>query len=74
MGIFSWFGSRRFPWYRSHVPAGSPGRPRGLVAQPGHDNRRSEQIKRAAAADVERVEEDDKYFGAQSTGDQEDDL
>jgi hypothetical protein len=74
MGIFSWFGSRRFPWYRSHVPAGSPGPPRSLVARPGHDSRRSEQVKRAAAADVARVEEDDKYFGAQSPADQEDDL
>jgi hypothetical protein len=76
MGIFSWFRSRRISWSRSHVPSGNPGpqRPRRLVAQPGHDSRRSEQIKRAAAADVARVEEDDKYFDPQSPGDQEDDL
>jgi hypothetical protein len=74
MGIFSWLGSRRVPWYRSHVPAGSPGRPRSLVAQPGRTSRRIEQIKRAAAADVARIQEDDKYFGAQSSGDEEDDL
>jgi hypothetical protein len=74
MGIFSWFRSRGFSWSRSHAPTGGQGPPRSLVAQPGHDSRRSEAIKKAAAADVARVEEDDKYFGPQSPGDQEDDL
>jgi hypothetical protein len=74
MGIFSWFGSRRFSRFRSRVPAGGPGRPHSLVANPGHDSRRAEEIKRAAAADVARVREDDKYFGPDSPGDQDDDL
>jgi hypothetical protein len=74
MGIFSWFGSRRLQWYRSHVPAGTSGRPRSLVARPGRDSQRIEQIKRAAAAAVARVEEDDKYFDSRSPGNQEDDL
>jgi hypothetical protein len=74
MGFFSWFRSRKLPWYRSHVPAGGPGRPRSLLAQPGRDSPRNAAIKRAAAADVARIEEDDKYFGPESPGSQEDDL
>jgi hypothetical protein len=70
MGIFSRFRSR-FTWYRAHVPAGRPGAPRSLLAQPGHDSPRSEAIKRAAAADVARVEQDDKYFGPDSPADQD---
>jgi len=70
MGIFSWFRSR-FTWYRSNVPSGRPGPPRSLLARPGHDSRRSEAIKRAAAADVERIEQDDKYFGPESPADQD---
>lgn len=74
MGIFSWFRSHRYLWSRSHVPAGRPGPPRSLVAEPGRDSPRSEEIKRAAAADVARVEEDRKYFSPESPGNQEDDL
>jgi hypothetical protein len=70
MGISSWFRSR-FTWYRSRVPAGRPGSPRSLLAQPGHDSSRSEAIKKAAAADVARIEQDDKYFGPDSPADQD---
>jgi hypothetical protein len=70
MGIFSWFRSR-FTSYRSRVPAGRPGPPRSLLAQPGHDSPRSEAIKKAAAADVARIEQDDKYFGPDSPADQD---
>jgi hypothetical protein len=74
MGIFSWFGSRRFSRFRSHVPSGDLGPPHSLVTDRGYDSPRDEAIKRAAAADVARVQEDDKYFGPDSPGDQEDDL
>ncbi|HEX6523751.1 MAG TPA: hypothetical protein VF070_27685 [Streptosporangiaceae bacterium] len=70
MGIFSWFRSR-FTWYRSNVPAGQPGPPRSLLAQPGHDSPRSAAIKKAAAADVARIEQDDKYFGSDSPASQD---
>jgi hypothetical protein len=70
MGISSWFRSR-FTWYRSRVPDGRPGSPRSLLAQPGHDSSRSEAIKKAAAADVARIEQDDKYFGPDSPADQD---
>jgi hypothetical protein len=73
MGVFSWFGSllsRAF----SGGPAGDPGGSHTLVRDSGRDSRTSEEIKRAAAADVARVEEDDKYFGPDSPGNQDDDL
>jgi len=35
---------------------------------------RDEELKRAAAADVARIEQDDKYFGPDSPGSEEDDL
>lgn len=73
MSIFTWFRSRWVPWYRSHVPAGRPGRPRSLLARPGHDSPRNAEIKRAAAADVARIEEDDKYFASRPE-DQDDEL
>lgn len=67
MGVFSWIRDRMPPWYRSHVPSGL-GRPRSLLARPGRDSRRSAAIKQAAAADVERLEQDDKYFGSGDPG------
>jgi hypothetical protein len=60
MGILSWLGFRR------------PGRLH--LVRSGRDNPRIEEIKRAAAEDVARVEEDDKYFDPDSPGNQEDEL
>jgi hypothetical protein len=65
MGILSWLGFR--------VPEGKQARRRRLV-RVGRDKPRIEKIKRAAAADVAAVEEDDKYFRPDSPGKQEDDL
>lgn len=60
MGILSWLGFRR------------PGRLR--LVRSGPDKPRIEEIKTAAAEDVARVEEDDKYFDPDSPGNQEDEL
>jgi hypothetical protein len=65
MGLLSWLGLRR--------PAEGPGGLRRLV-RTGHDKPRIERIKEAAAADVARVEEDDKYFGSDAPAKREDDL
>ena len=74
MGVFSWLKSRALPLYRSHTPSGL-GDPHSLVADPGRDSARGAAIKEAAAADVARLEEDDKYFGQEDApGNQEDDL
>jgi hypothetical protein len=73
MGVFSWLKSRVLPLYRSHTPSGL-GHPHSLVAEPGRDSRRGAAIKEAAAADVARLEEDDKYFGHGAPGSREDDL
>lgn len=64
MGFFSWLRSRYIPLYRSHTPSTGIGRPRSLLAKPGRESRRIAEIKRAAAADVARLEEDDKYFSS----------
>ena len=74
MGVFSSIRDRMLPWYRSYVPSGLGRRPRSLLARPGRDSPRGAEIKRAAAADVKRLEEDDKYFGVNAPGNQEDDL
>ena len=60
MGILSWLGFRK------------PGRLH--LVRVGRDDPKVEEIKRAAAEDVARVEEDDKYFGPDSPGSQEDAL
>ena len=74
MGIISWIRSRRLPLYRSHTPSGA-GDPRSLVARAGRDSPRNAEIKRAAAADVDRLEEEDeKYFSRDAPGKSEDDL
>lgn len=59
MGVFSWIRSRALPLYRSHTPSG-PGRPRSLMAGPGRVSRRMEEIRRAAAEDVARLEKEDE--------------
>jgi hypothetical protein len=60
MGILSWLGFRK---------------PGGVhLVHSGPDKPRIEEIKRAAAEDVARVEEDDKYFDPDSPGNQKDAL
>jgi hypothetical protein len=61
MGIFSWFRSRRSP-----DAAGSPDDGAHSLIKLRYDDPGLEPIEEAAAADVARVEEDDKYFGSDS--------
>lgn len=60
MSILSWLGLGRQG--RLHL------------VRSGRDKPKIEEIKRAAAEDVARVEEDDKYFDPDSPGNQEDAL
>ena len=68
MGIFSWFASSRSPeepgWLRRWlIPASRP------------DDPKLDEIKRAAAADVAEMEEEDRrYFRRDGPGHREDDL
>ena len=71
MGVFSWFRSRGLSGSGSGGPAGIPGPPHILAEHREHERAKTEEIKRAAAADVAAVEEDDRYF---SPADPEDDL
>jgi hypothetical protein len=54
-----------FSWMSSCGTAGGDG-PRSLVRYHGEDPDLDE-VKRAAAEDVARVEQDDKYFGGNSS-------
>ena len=63
MGIRSWFTT-----YWSQDESGHR---RGLVISRRKNRPRLEEIKRAAAEDVARIEEDDKYFGANAPADDE---
>ena len=68
MGIFSWFSATRFPeeprWLR-----------RWVVLRPGPRDPKLERIKRAASADVDAMQEEDRrYFRRHAPGKQEDDL
>jgi hypothetical protein len=64
MGILSWFRSRRSPDDADDADdAGSGGR---SLLKYRYEDPAYEPIEEAAAADVARVEEDDKYFGADS--------
>lgn len=60
MGIFSWFRSHR----PSEIVEDQDEAPTLIRHQP--DDPELEEIRRAAAADVARVEQDDKYFGGSS--------
>jgi hypothetical protein len=71
MGIFTWLRAGEWAerweeksrWFRD------------LVMPTGHDEPESDAIKRAAAADVAAMEEEDrKYFRQDGPGDREDDL
>jgi hypothetical protein len=61
MGILSWFRSRRAP-----DDAGDPGSGQQSLLKYRYEDPSFEPIAEAAAADVARVEEDDKYFGSDS--------
>lgn len=66
MGLLSWLasGSSEGPhWLR-----------RWLVPGPSRDNAKVDEIKRAAAEDVDEVEEDRSYFRPDAPGHIEDDL
>jgi len=62
MGILSWFRSRR--------SQDIPGEPHSLIKY-RYEDPAFEPVEEAAAADVARVEEDAKYFGADSPADQD---
>jgi hypothetical protein len=61
MGILSWFRSRRAP-----DDAGDPGNEQHSLIKYRYEDPSFEPIEEAAAADIARVEEDDKYFGSDS--------
>ncbi len=62
MGILSWFRSLR--------SSDIPDEPHSLLRDRPEDPD-LEEIQEAAAADVARVEQDDKYFGPNSPADQD---
>jgi len=63
MGIFSWFGSRK--------SRGKHSRPRSLV-RTNVESPKLRDLEQAAAADVAKVEEDDKHFDPDSPANQKD--
>lgn len=63
MGILSWFRSRRSP--------DDPGDGGHSLIKLRYEDPAFEPIEEAAAADVARVEEDDKYFGRDSPANQD---
>jgi hypothetical protein len=65
MGLFSWFGSRKSGKGGRHR-AGS----RSLVYT-NEEPPKLQQEEEAAAEDVERVQEDDKYFGEDAPANQD---
>ena len=68
MGIFSRFGSRDPEGKRDRLR-------RWVIPSGGHDDPKLDEIKRAAAADVEEIQEEDrKYFRQDGPGSREDDL
>jgi hypothetical protein len=73
MGVFSWIRSRALPLYRSHTPSGIS-KPHSLLAGPGRDSTYGAAVKKAAAEDVQRLEEEGRYFDPKSPGNTEDDL
>jgi len=70
MGIRSWLSSYRSNWSQDPDPpdtSARPGRRGSLVDRYRKVNPKLEETKRAAAEDVARIEEDDKYFGPADT-------
>jgi hypothetical protein len=73
MGFFSRFRSRRSPRsLRSSGVTEEPDSSPSLIRY-RYDDPALADIERAAAADVEAVEQDDKYFGGQAPGNPEHD-
>ena len=74
MGIFSRFGSRKSAGkrgrHRSGHPVVDPGDPPSLVRQ-NVESPELQEIEDAAAADVARVREDDKYFGRDASANED---
>jgi hypothetical protein len=77
MGIFSWFGSRKSAGsaskrgrHRSGQRIMDPGGPPSLVRRNVESPELSE-VEQAAAADVARVREDDKYFDRDAPANQD---
>ena len=66
MGILSWFRSRRSP-----DAADAPDNGARSLIKLRYEDPAFEPVEEAAAADVARVEEDDKYFGSDSPAKQD---
>jgi hypothetical protein len=67
MGIFSWFRSR---WVTEEPEDDEP----SLVYLNDEDDPDLDEVRRAAAADVAAVEQDDKFFGRHSPANQDEGL
>lgn len=63
MGVFSWFRSRK--------SADRPGKHRSLI-RTRYDTPKQRKKDEAAAADIARVQQDDKYFSPDSPAKHED--
>jgi hypothetical protein len=66
MGIFSWFRSR---WVTEE-----PDDRHSLILRNEEDDLELDEIRRAAAADVAAVEQDDKFFGRDAPANQDEGL
>ena len=81
MGIFSWFGSRKSAGnagkrgrHRSGQRVMDPGAGRPSLVRRNVESPELQEIEDAAAADVARVRQDDKYFADDSPAKHEDEL
>jgi len=66
MGIFSWFRSR---WTTEE-----PDEPHSLILRNQEYDPELDEVRRAAAADVAAVEQDDKFFGRDAPANQDEGL
>jgi hypothetical protein len=66
MGIFSWFRSR---WTTEE-----PDDQHSLILRNQEDDPELDEIRRAAAADVAAVEQDDRFFGRDAPANQDEGL
>ena len=78
MGIFSWFGSRKSAGnagrrgrHRSGQRVMDPGVGRPSLVRRNVESPELSEVEEAAAADVARVEQDDKYFRSDSPANQD---
>jgi hypothetical protein len=81
MGIFSWFGSRKSARnagkrgrHRSGQRVMDPGAGRPSLVRRNVESPELQEVEDAAAADVARVRESDKYFEENSPGNNPDEL